>query len=398
MEFLNRNLVFVTLSRISTIHEQSIYSDLLSVFSENGYNITIISPVERKLKIKTNLRTINNISYLDVKTLNIQKSNFLEKGLGTILISYQYIRAIKLYLSNKPFDLVLYTTPPITFFPVINYFKKKYNSFCYLLLKDIFPQNAVDLNIISKRSLFYHYFRKQEINLYNISDCIGCMSKNNLEYLLEHNKYINKDKIEINPNSIYINETFNSINTVKNNKIRVIYGGNLGKPQGIKYLINAIKSCINLKNVEFVIAGNGTDDYLIKEWIKNDSPQNVQYFEMLPKQEYDMLLKNSNIGLISLDKNFTIPNYPSRLLSYLENKIPVICLTDKYTDIGKDASENGYGFWCLSDDIDSFKNYILKFQNNPQLTEQMGEIAFNYLKKNFNVINSFNIIQKHLKN
>jgi glycosyltransferase involved in cell wall biosynthesis len=81
----------------------------------------------------------------------------------------------------------------------------------------------------------------------------------------------------------------------------------------------------------------------------------------------------------------------------MEYKIPVICLTDKNTDIGIDANENGYGFWCLSDDTESFKNFILKFQNNPEIITKMGENAFNYLKNNFDVINSFNIIDKHIK-
>jgi glycosyltransferase involved in cell wall biosynthesis len=396
LERLNKELIFVTLSRIASIYEQSIYADLLKVFHQNGYNITIISPVERNLKINTNLREADKICYLEVKTFNIQKSNFLEKGLGTLLISYQYIQAIKNHLKNKKFDLILYTTPPITFFPVIKFLKNKYNSFCYLLLKDIFPQNAVDLKIISKKSLLYNFFRKQEIKLYNISDYIGCMSKRNYDYLLENNKYINKNKVEINPNSINIKERVVVKNLSNTNKLTIIYGGNLGKPQGIKYLINAIKSCNSIINIEFLIVGNGTDDYLIKDWIINEAPENIQYFEMLPKNEYDKLLENATIGIICLDKNFTIPNYPSRLLSYMEYKIPVICLTDKNTDIGIDANENGYGFWCLTDDTDSFKNFILKFKNNPEIITKMGENAFNYLKNNFDVINSFNIIDKHI--
>ena len=110
-------------------------------------------------------------------------------------------------------------------------------------------------------------------------------------------------------------------NISKANKLTIIYGGNLGKPQGIKYLINAIKSCNSIINIEFLIVGNGTDDYLIKDWIINEAPENIQYFEMLPKNEYDKLLENASIGIICLDKNFTIPNYPSRLLSYMEYKI-----------------------------------------------------------------------------
>ena len=91
MEELRKNLIFVTLSRINSLDDHSIYSDLLKYFSHNGYNITIISPYERRFNIRTRVREINNIIYLDVKTLNIQKSNIIEKGIGTILIRYNYI-------------------------------------------------------------------------------------------------------------------------------------------------------------------------------------------------------------------------------------------------------------------------------------------------------------------
>ena len=398
MERINKNLIFVTLSRINSLEEHSIYSDLLKCFSKNGYNITIVSPVERRFKIGTRLREVNQITYLDVRTLNIQKTIFFEKGLGTILIKFNYIFSIKKYLSTRSYDLVLYTTPPITFYPVIKYLKLKYKSFCYLLLKDIFPQNAVDLGIIKKNSLLYHYFRNQEIKLYKISDFIGCMSRANLEYILRNNKFLDKKKVEVNPNSISINRINQYDNKKINQSLKLIYGGNLGKPQGIPYLINAIKACSDINNIEFVIAGNGTEDYLVKEWIKNENPKNVTYFPMLPQSEYDKLLLSADIGLICLDKKFTIPNYPSRILSYMEYGMPVICLTDDNTDVGKEARQNGYGYWCLSDDVITFKDLVLKFKNNPQIIYQMGQNSIKYLHEKFEVSNSFNIIQKHLIN
>lgn len=398
MERINKNLIFVTLSRINSLEEHSIYSDLLKCFSKNGYNITIVSPVERRFKIGTRLREVNQITYLDVRTLNIQKTNIFEKGLGTILIKFNYIFSIKKYLSTRSYDLVLYTTPPITFYPVIKYLKLKYKSFCYLLLKDIFPQNAVDLGIIKKNSLLYHYFRNQEIKLYKISDFIGCMSRANLEYILRNNKFLDKKKVEVNPNSISLHKTIQSYDKKTNQTLRFIYGGNLGKPQGIPFLINAIKACSDIKDIEFIIAGNGTEDYLIKEWLKSDNPKNVTYFPMLPQLEYNKLLMSADIGLICLDKKFTIPNYPSRILSYMEYGMPIICLTDNKTDVGKEAKENGYGFWCLSDDYIKFKKFVLKLKNNPHLIYQMGKSSIKYLHENFEVSNTFNIIHKHLIN
>jgi len=398
LERISKNLIFVTLSRISSLEDHSIYSDLLKCFSKEGWNITIVSSFERRFDIKTRVRKFNNITYLDVKTLNIQKSNIIEKGLGTILIKYNYIFAIKKYLSDKSYDLVLYTTPPITFYAVIKYLKNKYNSLTYLLLKDIFPQNAVDLGILNKKGILYRYFRDQEVKLYKISDFIGCMSKENVRYILEKNIFLNKNKVEVNPNSISVDLSIPKEKEKIHQTLRLVYGGNLGKPQGIKYLINAIRACSDIKNVEFIIAGNGTEDYLVKEWISKDNPQNVIYYDMLPQSEYQNLLAKSDIGLICLDINFTIPNYPSRILSYMESGLPVICLTDINTDIGKDAEENGYGFSCISDDTVTFRKFILYFKNNPQIISQMGQKSLKYLNENFNVTSSFNIIHKHLLN
>lgn len=96
--------------------------------------------------------------------------------------------AINKYLKNKHFDLVVYFTPPITFAGVVKYCKKKFHCKSYLMLKDIFPQNAIDLNMLKTtglKGIIYKYFKAEEKKLYTISDKIGCMSEMNMSYLLE---------------------------------------------------------------------------------------------------------------------------------------------------------------------------------------------------------------------
>ena len=72
----------------------------------------------------------------------------------------------------------------------------------YLLLKDIFPQNAVDLGMFSKGGLLYRMFRKKEERLYQLSDYIGCMSPANVDYILRHNREVDIHRVEVCPNSI----------------------------------------------------------------------------------------------------------------------------------------------------------------------------------------------------
>jgi glycosyltransferase involved in cell wall biosynthesis len=115
----------------------------------------------------------------------------------------------------------------------------------------------------------------------------------------------------------------------------------------------------------------------------------------LPKADYDMLVRYCDVGLIFLDYRFTIPNYPSRLLSYLENKMPVICATDVNTDIGRIAEENGYGYWCESVKPEAFTALVDKMLKSDR--KAMGEKGYQFLKENYLVEHTYNAIMKHMK-
>ena len=400
------NILFLTFSQfIRDLSKRGIYTDLMRKFAREGHNIFIVCPLERRLKQDTNLSVNGNVQTLGVKTLNITKSNFLEKGVGVILVEYQFKRAIKKYFADIEFDLVLYSTPPITFSKIISFVKKKKGAKSYLLLKDIFPQGAVDLGVLSKKSLFYCYFRKKEKKLYDLSDYIGCMSPANVNYVLKHNPEIGKDRVEVCPNSIEPRkngeavdrkEIFSKYN-IPEDKVILLYGGNLGKPQGVDFLIEVLDSNASNSEIFFLIAGSGTEYNKLKNWIVNKKPANVLLLPAIPVDDYERMVQLSDIGLIFLDRRFTIPNYPSRLLSYMENKIPVLMATDRNTDIGTIAENNGYGMWSESGDLDAFNKNLNYMILNKELRLKMGEKGYQYLIKNYTVDNSYRIIMSHFK-
>ena len=72
-------ILFLTLSKINNIEDSSIYSDLFRVFIQNGHEISIVSPNERKYSIPTKLISGYNYKILNVWTTNFQKTNIIEK-------------------------------------------------------------------------------------------------------------------------------------------------------------------------------------------------------------------------------------------------------------------------------------------------------------------------------
>lgn len=399
------NILFLTLHPISDISERGIYTDLTREFIRHGHQIYIVVPAERRFHLPTGIKESDGAKILSVKTLNIQKTNLIEKGLGTLLLEYQYQRAIRKYWKNIKFDLILYSTPPITFNRVISSVKRRCEAKTYLLLKDIFPQNAVDLGMFSKGSFIYKLFRKKEERLYQLSDYIGCMSPANVEYVLRHNPSITAERVEVCPNSIELYGKESEYNNggllqklnIPTDKLLLIYGGNLGRPQGIDFLMDVLAANEKRTDTYFVVVGNGTEYGKISQWFRNNTPHNSCLIPSLPKQEYDDLVSACNVGLIFLDNRFTIPNYPSRLLSYLENRMPVLMATDMNTDIGPIAEKNGYGLWTESGNLETFMEMVEFVAEDRERLKLMGEKGYDYLKDNYTVERTYRIIMKHFQ-
>ena len=399
------NILFLSLSRFDDINGRGIYSDLMREFISRGNDVYIASPTERRFGKKTHLLTSAHCQILKIKTFNIQKANVVEKGIGTLLLESQFDKDIKKYWRDVKFDLVLYATPPITFNRVIEGIKKRCGAQSYLMLKDIFPQNAVDLGMMKKGSFLHKMFRKKEEHLYEISDKIGCMSPANCEYVIKYNPELDPNKVEVCPNAVMPVEvpilSFDERKELLSkldipcDKILYIYGGNLGKPQGVDFLLKVVESNEKRSDSYIIIVGSGTEYPKIEQWFSSSSPKNSKLLSALPKNDYDKLVRACDVGLIFLDPRFTIPNFPSRLLSYLENSMPVLLATDVNTDMGRIAEKEGFGLWCESGNLDKFMQNMDKI--TPDSIPLMGKIGYDFLNRNYTVDKVVDIIEKSIK-
>lgn len=389
------NILFLSLSRFDDVNVRGIYSDLMREFIRRGNDVYIASPTERRFGKPTHMIDSENCHILKIKTLNIQKTDIIEKGIGTLLLEHQFDAAIRKYWGDVKFDLVLYATPPITFNRVIERIRKRCGCRSYLMLKDIFPQNAVDLGMMKCGGFLHRMFRKKEERLYQISDRIGCMSPANCEYVIKHNPTVNPAKVELCPNAVEPVEIkpisveersalLEELN-IPADKTIFIYGGNLGKPQGIDFLLKVVAANENCDNSYIIIVGNGTEYPKIEKWFSENKPKNAKLLSALPKDKYDNLIRAAHVGLIFLDPRFTIPNFPSRLLSYLENRMPVLLATDPNTDMGQIAEENGFGLWSQNGDLSSFLGNMLMLAGDDDKIKNMGQMGEKYLVNNYTV-------------
>lgn len=389
------NILFLCIGEFSSINSRGIYPDLMRQLKNEGNNVHVCCCYEKRVGKETELVEDDGAKLLHVKIGNITKCGMIEKGISTLRIESQYKKAIKKYFNGIKFDLIIYSTPPITFAKVIEYLKKRDGAKTYLLLKDIFPQNAIDIGVLKKsgiKGLLYKYFRKKEKKLYAFSDKIGCMSQANVDYVLQHNPEVDNNKVEICPNCI--DPVDMSISKEERIAMRekygfpldkkvFVYGGNLGRPQSVPFIVECLKACADIEESYFVIAGSGADRHFLEEYVKEEKPKHLKLLGFVSKDEYDKMIACCDVGLIFLDYRFTIPNFPSRLLSYMQAGLPVLACTDPNTDVGKVIVEAGFGWWCESSRVEVFAKTV-KMVCQADLKEA-GKQAWKYMNEKYTV-------------
>lgn len=400
------NVLFISISSLPHVSEHGISLDLLHEFKRHGHDIYIICALEKCDDQETYIKEEDGCKILRVKIGKNKRANIIEKGITTIFLPKRYIAAIKKYYADIKFDLVLYPTPPVTQTRTVEYIKKRDSAKCYLLLKDIFPQNAVDLGMMTQsglKGLIYKYFRSTEKKLYALSDHIGCMSQANVDYLVEHNPEVDCSKVEVCPNSIEVfvksvdEKTRRMIRGkygIPQDKTVFVYGGNLGKPQGIDFMLQCLHSQRKNDRAFFLIVGNGTEYGRVEQYVDKYKPTNIALHQWLPKDEYDKVVAACDVGMIFLDHRFTIPNFPSRLLGYMQAGLPVLAVTDTATDIGKVIVGGGFGWWCESNDVDLFHKKVIEILGTD--INEMKKREIQYLYEHYSTETAYQIIMKRM--
>lgn len=395
--------LFISIGSLDNLNAHEIYTDLVRNLHSDGHEVFVLC-----LKGKNTSGGITNengINIIRVQCDNLKSSNLIKKGIATLLIGRKFYSSYRKYLKNEKFDMILYSTPPITISGIVKKIKKKTSAVTYLMLKDIFPQNAVDLQMFGRFSFIGRYFRLCEKRLYGISDFIGCMSPKNVEYLLLNNPKIDKSCVEVNANSVELldykqidKSALRAKYSLPEDKTIFVYGGNIGKPQGVDFIIECLEKIKNEQNILILIVGGGTECSKLKKYITMSKNENVSIIPSLPTEDYLELIKACDVGLVFLDSRFTIPNFPSRILPYMQVKLPVISCTDPNTDLGQIIENGDFGARTISNNSDSFAALIRKYASDKALISRQGENARAFLEKNYDVRLSCKLIYEKILN
>lgn len=374
----------------------NMYTALAEEFQKDGHNVSVIAPADKGEK--TSVKSEKGLNVLRVRTLPLKNVPAVIKGFSNLLLPWLYGKAIRKHKKDAHYDLIVIPTPPITLAGLAWTLKKKHNAQVYLILRDIFPQNAVDLGFFRKGGLIHRYFRNKERKLYRLADCIGCMSPANIQYIINNNPGLDRSRLHELKNFqiLYEKEFFlNQDLRVKydlENRFVVVFGGNMGKPQQLENVIELASRCMKYQDVLFLLLGEGIMVERLSNTIREKGVSNIRIINTIPKREYQDLLSVCDVGLISLNERFTIPNIPSKTLDYFNVGLPVLASIDSATDYNMILEEAGAGLWSYAGNHDALMKNFESLYNDPELRKRMAQNGRDYFIRYLTPDKAYNTI------
>lgn len=377
--------------------EEILEKDLIKVFFNNGHKVSVVVPNDRKNNEDTYIYNDEKIKVLYVKTGNYQNDvPRIEKIISVLTRNFLLKRAIKKYFKNEKFDYIVGYTPFMADFNLIKNLKKYYNSKALLMLWDIFPQNAKDLKII-KNNFVFKYFKYKEKKMYEIFDKVVCNCEGQIEYILKNNFKEKVDLLLVRNSEFILNDNTEIGDSKREKDITVIFGGNMGIPQKLENLMFMIKEIKNSNWIKFIFIGNGSERNRLKNLKEELELKNLQILNQVSRFEYENIIKKSKIAMISLNENYTVPNFPAKVTGYCKVGIPIFASLDEcsYKYLGKFITENNIGVISKAGNIRDMKENFLYLVNN--LEKFSKEKIREVYKSEFNINRAYETIMQEIK-
>lgn len=378
------------------------FHELAVELIRQGHQVTVITP--QFTNPKTFYKScIDGVTVWYFRSGPIKDTKMYKRALNETLLSFRAWQAIKWECNEVKFDGVVYYSPSIFFGGLISKIRGKFNCRSYLVLRDFFPQWAIDYGIIKESSLVSKYFRFFEQVSYRQADKIGVMSDANL---INFNK-INKGRFSVEVLYNWANLQSHVVTKEKktirdklslHDRIIFFYGGNIGKAQDMANLMRLARSMQMYPKAHFLFIGQGDEVELVKHLALEWNLTNFDYFPSVSQDEFKEILASIDVGLFSLSAHHKTHNFPGKLLGYMAYSIPILGSVNDGNDLMPIINNCEAGLITLNGDDKTLFEHAVRLYNDESIRKKIGENAFTLLAEKFSVQNASDRILMSLRN
>ncbi|MEZ8829275.1 glycosyltransferase family 4 protein [Vibrio cyclitrophicus] len=359
---------------------------------EQGHEVTVITPHFDKNELTLIEDRLDGVAVWRFLSGQIKDVPKVKRAINETLLSHKAWSAIQGKVGKDTFDGVVYYSPSIFFGSLVSKLKKRCKCYSYLVLRDFFPQWAIDSGLMKEGSLIERYFRFFESFSYRQADTIGVMSEKNLEIFnsnteLRYPTTILRNWANLSPH--YLPDKVSNLRERLglNDEVIYFYGGNIGHAQDMANLMRLAKSMQCFDKAHFLFLGQGDEVKLVNNLMKEWGLTNCSYLPSVSQTEFKDILAQVDVGLFSLSAQHSAHNFPGKLLGYMVQSLPILGSVNKGNDLMDLVNANHAGLISVNGDDGVFFENASKLQSDVELRKSIGDSGYQLLKKEFAVGN-----------
>jgi glycosyltransferase involved in cell wall biosynthesis len=329
--------------------------DLSREFVKQGHEVVVMLPCHDQVE-KWRFEEHGGVKVLFLKAPKTKDKGYLLRTFAELCMPIAMRRNImRSPFSKDHMDVILWYSPSIFHAPFVNVLKKSYNAKSYLIIRDIFPEWALDMGLM-KRGLPYLFFKLVARYQYSVADVIGVQTPGNLRYFSSWLERKRGRRLEVLNNWLdtpeYVTCSIRVDNTTLAGRIVFVYVGNMGVAQGMDVIFHLAERLLSRQDIGFLFVGRGSEVFRLKEFARLRNLRNVEFFDEIDSDEIPDLLAQCAVGIVALDSRHKSHNIPGKFITYLQNGLPVLANVNPGNDLVQIIKEGCVGQASETNDVE----------------------------------------------
>lgn len=327
--------------------------DLSRELVRQGHSVCVLLPAPDQSE-PWRLEEFDGTQVMRLKALKTKEIGYLRRTLAELAMPFAMLRNLrKSPLAKERWDGVVWYSPSIFHGPLVSAIKKSSVCSSYLIIRDIFPEWAVDMGLMG-RGLPYHFFNAVARYQYSVADVIGVQTSGNRKYFRPWMAQPGKqlavlqnwlDKPAKMRCSIRVAET-----ALAGRKV-FVYAGNMGVAQGMDILLDLAERLRNRPDIGFLFVGRGSDAARLKAAGQAKKLDNVLFVEEIDPDEIPDLYAQCDAGIVALDPRHKSHNIPGKFLTYMQSGLPVLANINEGNDLALMIRDECVGQVCETNQV-----------------------------------------------
>ena len=361
--------------------------DLTREFVRQGHSVCVFLPATNQ-DDRWLLDFVDGVQVLRLKAPRMKDVGYVRRTLAEFWMPFAMLRNFrKCSLAGEGWDGVVWYAPSIFHGPFVSWLKKEHHLRSYLIVRDIFPEWAVDMGIM-KRGPIYRFFDAVARYQYSVADVIGVQAPGNKKYFKEWIEKPNR-RLEVLNNwlgkpardrcEIRVDKTL-----LSGRKI-FVYAGNMGIAQNIDIFLDLAEKLMFRSDVGFLFVGRGSEASRLEASARSRQLDNVVFFDEIDPDQIPDLYGQCTIGIVALDSKHKSHNIPGKFLTYMQNGLPVLANINKGNDLADIIRIEGVGQVCESSQVDDLLILANKLLDHIQYDTGLSSRCSNLFQKQFSV-------------